>query len=70
MPFTEEIVALGINVKELLAFNVTIKEAAKYYNLPFVRATLRLIDDIKRYNKINDLKKELAVLSLQKYALD
>ena len=66
IPFTEEIVALGININELLAFKVAIKEAAKYNNLPFVSATLRLIDDIKTYNKINDIKKELTALQLQK----
>jgi hypothetical protein len=31
---------------------------------------LRLIDDIKKYNKINGLRTELDRLSLQKYALD
>jgi hypothetical protein len=39
------------------------------YNLPFVSETLRLIDDIKRYNKINGLKKELNALCFQKYTL-
>jgi hypothetical protein len=52
-----------------LAFNIAIKEAAKHYNLPFVSATLRLIDDIRKYNKINGLKKELDALTLQKYTL-
>jgi hypothetical protein len=70
VPFTEEIVALGIGTNELLAFNVAIKEAAKHYNLPFVSATLRLIDDIRKYNKINGLKKELDALTLQKYTLN
>ena len=40
------------------------------YNLPFVSATMRLIDDIKKYNKTNGLKKEIDALCLQKYALD
>jgi hypothetical protein len=33
-------------------------------------ATLRLIDDIKIYSKINGLKKELSALYLQKHMLD
>jgi hypothetical protein len=33
-------------------------------------ATLRLVDDIKKYNKINGLNKELSALYLQKYTLD
>jgi len=70
VPFTEEIVSLGIGINELLAFKVGIKQASKMYNLPFVSTTLRLIDDIKSFNKINDLKKEVTTLSLQKRALD
>jgi hypothetical protein len=70
IPFTEEIAAFGIGINELLALEIGIKEAAKYYNLPFVSNTMRLIEDIKRYNKTNGLKKEIDALSLQKYALD
>jgi hypothetical protein len=70
IPFTEEIAALGIGINELLVLEIGIKEAAKYYNLPFVSAAMRLIDDIKSLNKINGLKRELDRLSLQKYALD
>jgi GTP1/Obg family GTP-binding protein len=69
VPFTEEIVALGIGINDLLAFKIVINQAAKYYNLPFISATMRRIEDIKTYNKINDLKKELSALQLQKYAL-
>jgi hypothetical protein len=70
IPFTEEIVAFGIGIQELIGLEVGIKEAAKMYNLPFFTSTLRLIDDIKTYNKINGVKRELDRLSLQKYALD
>jgi hypothetical protein len=70
IPFTEEIVAFGIGIEELIGLEVAIKEAAKMYNLPFFASTLRLIDDIKTYNKINGVKRELDRLSLQKYALD
>ena len=55
IPFTEEIAAFGIGINELLALEIGIKEAAKYSNLPFVGATMRLIDDIKGLNKINGL---------------
>ena len=70
VPFTEEIVALGIGVNQLLALEIGIKKAAKHYNLPFVSAAMQLTEDIKKYNKINGLKKEIDALSLQKYALD
>ena len=69
LPFTEEIVSLGVGIQELIALEVAIKEAAKIYNLPFYGSTVKLIDDIKALNKINGVKKELQGLSLQKYAL-
>jgi hypothetical protein len=70
IPFTEEIVAFGIGIQELIGLEIGIKEAAKAYNMSFCDATLHLIDDIKTYNKINGVKRELDRLSLQKYALD
>jgi hypothetical protein len=53
-----------------LALKVGIFQAAKHYNLPPLATTLRLIDDIKKYNKINGLKEELSALYLQKYTID
>jgi hypothetical protein len=70
VPLTEDIAAWGIGIDELLAAKIGINQAAIHYNLPPLAATLRLIDDIKKYNKINGLKEELNSLSLQKYALD
>ena len=70
IPLTEEIAALGIGIDELIALKAGINQAVKLYNLPHLTATLRLIDDIKKYNKINGLKKELSVLYLQKHMLD
>jgi cell division septum initiation protein DivIVA len=70
VPLTEEIAALHIGLDELIALKAGINEAVKHYNLPSLTATLRLIDDIKKYNKIDGLKKELNALYLQKYTLD
>jgi hypothetical protein len=70
VPLTEDIAPLGVSVDELLGLKVGIKQAAKLYNLPFVSATLRLIDDIKKYNKIDGLKRELSALYLRKYILN
>jgi hypothetical protein len=70
VPLTEDIAVWGIGIDELLALKVGINQAAKHYNLPPLAATLRLIDDIKKYNKINGLKEELSTLYLQKYTLD
>jgi hypothetical protein len=70
LPLTEEIAAWGIGIEELLALKVGIIQAAKYYDLPPLATTLRLIDDIKEYNKINGLKDELSALYLQKYTIE
>jgi hypothetical protein len=47
-----------------------INEAVKHYDLSPLTCTLRLIDDIKKYNKIDGLKKELSSLYMQKYTVD
>jgi hypothetical protein len=70
VPLTEGIAALGVGINELLAVEMGIKEAAKYYNLPYVSAAMQLIEDIKTLNKINGLKREVDRLSLQKSLLD
>jgi hypothetical protein len=70
IPFTEEIVAFGIDIQELIGLDVGIKEAAKAYNMSFFDSTVKLIEDVKSYNKIGGLKRELQRSSLQKYALD
>jgi hypothetical protein len=70
LALTEEIAAWGIGIEELLALKVGIIQAAKYYNLPPLAATLRLIDDIIEYNKINGLRKEISALYLQKYTIE
>jgi hypothetical protein len=70
LPLVEEISALQIGVEDLIAFKIAINQAAKYYDLSPLTSTLRLIDDIKKYNKIDGLKKELSSLYMQKYTLD
>ncbi|HYZ49688.1 MAG TPA: hypothetical protein VE593_02285 [Nitrososphaeraceae archaeon] len=57
IPYTEEIVALHVGIPELLGLEVAIKEAGKMYNSSFYGSTVKLIDDIKLYNKINGVKK-------------
>ena len=48
VPLTEDIAALQIGIDELIALKVGINEAAKLYKLPFLTATLQLINDIKK----------------------
>jgi hypothetical protein len=70
IPYTEQLLALHIGIPKLIGLEVAIKEAANMYNLPFFHSTVRLIEDIKAYNKLGGLKKETDRLSLQKSLLD
>jgi hypothetical protein len=38
--------------------------------LPPLAATLRIIDDMKKYNRIDGLTKEVSALCLQKYTVN
>jgi hypothetical protein len=51
VPLAEDIAAWGIGIDELLALKVGMNLATKHYNLPPLTATMRLIDDIKKYNR-------------------
>jgi hypothetical protein len=60
---------MNIDINELLVFHTVVNQIAKQYNLPPSVAAFRLIRDIRDYDKIGGLKKELSGLYLQKYAL-
>ncbi len=66
----DKLLNLQIGVEDLIAFKIAINQAVKHYDLSPLTSTLRLIDDIKKYNKIDGLKKELSSLYMQKYTLD
>jgi hypothetical protein len=69
LPLAQKIKAMNIDIKELLGFHTVVNQIAKQYNLPPSVAALRLFDEIRDYDKIGGLKKELSGLYLQKYAL-
>ena len=69
LPLVEEISALQIGVEDLIAFKIAINQAAKHYNLSPLAATLRIIEDIKKFERLGGLKWELQRLSLQKLAI-
>ncbi len=69
LPLVEEIAALHIDMNELIAFKAAINQAVELYNLPPLTATLRLIEDIKKFERLGGLEQELRRLFLQKYAL-
>jgi hypothetical protein len=56
--------------KKMIGLDIGIKEAAKVYNMSFFNSTMKLIEDVKSYNKIGGLKKEVSMLSQQIFVLN
>jgi hypothetical protein len=70
LPLAQKIVALNIDIKELLVFDTAVNHLAKQYNLPPSVAALRLFNDIQAYNKIGGLKREVSRLSQQVFVVN
>jgi hypothetical protein len=70
LPLAQKIVGLNIDIQMLLVFESTVNQLAKQYNLPPYVAALRLFNDIKDYNKIGGLKKEVSRLSQQVFVVN
>ncbi len=70
LPLAQKIVALNIDIQQLLVFDNTVNQLAKQYNLPPYVAALRLFNDITYYNKMGGLKKEVSRLSQQVFVVN
>ena len=69
LPLAERIVAMRINTAGLLALEAAVNDLAEMYNLPIYTAAFRVMNDIKDYNKLGGLKKQLAALYAQVYTV-
>jgi hypothetical protein len=67
LPLCEQIVGLGIGIGELLAFHTAVCENAEMHNLSRESAAYRVIEDIRDYDKLGGLKKQLNNISMQYY---
>jgi hypothetical protein len=56
---------MNIDISELLALDAEVNQISKQYNLPPSVAALRLFNEIRNYNKIWGLKKEVSRLCQQ-----
>jgi hypothetical protein len=70
LPLAQKIVALNIDIKQLLVFDNIVNQLAKQYSLPPYVAALRLFNDINDYNKIGGLKNEVSRLSQQIFVVN
>jgi hypothetical protein len=61
---------MNIDIQQLLVFDSTVNQLAKQYNIPPYIAALRLFNDIRDYNKIGGLKREVSRLSQQVFVVN
>src|SRR6185437_294418 len=69
LPLAERIVAMRINTAGLLALEAAVNDMADQYGLPIYSAAFRVMNDIRDYNKLGGLKKQLAALCGQVHAV-
>jgi hypothetical protein len=69
IPLAQLIWDLHIGKSELISFKLAVNEAAELYGFPRSTAAVYVLNNLRDYNKRGQLKKELSVLHLQKYAL-
>jgi hypothetical protein len=65
IPLAEQVWDLHISKNELISFKVAITEAAEQYGFPRSTAAFHVLNNIRDYNKIGGLKKELNKLTTQ-----
>jgi hypothetical protein len=70
LPLAQKVVAMNIDIKELLIFDTTVNQITKQYNLPPSVAALLLFNDTRDYNKMGGLKRELSNLCQQIFAIN
>ena len=61
---------MNIDINELLVFDSTVNKIAKQYNLPPYVAALRLLNEIRGYDKTGGLKREISRLSQQIFVVN
>jgi hypothetical protein len=61
---------MNIDIKQLLVFDNIVNQLAKQYSLPTYVAAFRLFNEIRDYDKIGGLKKEVSRLSQQVFVVN
>ena len=69
IPLANLIWDLHIGRSELISFKVAVNEAAQQYGFPASTAAFHVLNNIRDYNKIGGLKKELNNLLAQVFAV-
>jgi hypothetical protein len=59
-----------LDIKELLVFNTEVNQIAKQYNLPPSVAAIRILNEIRDYDSIGGLKREISRLCQQLFVVN
>jgi hypothetical protein len=70
IPLSNIIWDLHIGRSELISFKAAVSEAAQQYGFPASTAAFHVLNNIRDYNKIGGLKKELNNLLTQVFAVN
>jgi hypothetical protein len=69
LPLAELVHSMNISGHELISFKVAVNEAAEQYDFPRSTAAVHVLNNIRDYNKVGGLKKELNKLLTQVFAV-
>jgi hypothetical protein len=70
VPLAKKIVGMNIGINELLVFDNAVNQITKQYNLPPSVAASRLLNEIREYDKIGGMKREISRLCQQLIMVD
>jgi hypothetical protein len=70
VPLAKKIVSINIGINELLVFDNAVNQITKQYNLPPSVAASRLLNEIRDYDKIGGMKREISRLCQQLIMVD
>ena len=69
LPLAQKIVGMNIDIRELLALDAEVNKIAREHNIPPYVAVFLLFNEIREYNKIGGLKKEVSRLCQQIFVI-
>jgi hypothetical protein len=70
IPLANIIWDLHIGRSELISFKIAVNEAVEIYGFPHSTAAFHVLNNLRDYNRVGALKKELSGLYLQKFVLN
>jgi hypothetical protein len=70
IPLAELVHSMNISGRELILFKAAVNEASEQYGFPQSSAAFHVINNMRNYNQMGALRKELSTLNFQKFAIN